>query len=83
MRHMLGSESASLLAEVEMWLPLRITKVDKGKLLTLLGTRRRLSVSTESKKVLLWWYWSSTENPSGGFRLTWDVKPILTLKSQT
>ena len=33
--------------------------------------------------MLLWWHWSGAEDPSGGFRLTWGVKPILALKSQT
>jgi len=42
-----------------------------------------LPLDREGKRVLPWWHWSSAEDPSGGFRLTWDVKPILALKSQT
>jgi hypothetical protein len=42
-----------------------------------------LRLDRESKRVLLWWHWSSAEDPNGGFHLTWDVKPISALKSQT
>ena len=51
MRYALGSETICLFAEVGIWLLLwRLTEVDKVKLLTLFGTRRRYSVSTEREQ---------------------------------
>jgi hypothetical protein len=37
----------------------------------------------DSKRVSLCWHCGSMEYPKGGFCLTWGVKPILALKSQT
>ena len=79
----MGSESVCLRNFEYGWL--WITTVDTVNLLTLFGTTRRHCVSTEreNKRVLLRWHWSGAEDPRGGFCLTWDVKPILALKSQT